>query len=101
MTLHFLYNITPMLFICRTQRTLLPMIDQDEDNEDGQDFEDFNETSLDSWGHDSETAEETKSKGQSKDAQKQTGEAGGVHCPTCNKTFKSKYYLKVHNRYSI
>lgn len=72
--------------------------DQDEDNEDGQDFEDFNETSLDSWGHDSETAEETNSKGQSKDAQKQTGEAGGVHCPTCNKTFKSKYYLKVHNR---
>lgn len=22
-----------------------------------------------------------------------------VHCPICDKSFKSKYYLKVHNRY--
>jgi len=24
---------------------------------------------------------------------------GSVQCPTCHKTFLSKYYLKVHNRY--
>ncbi|KAJ0064814.1 hypothetical protein NL108_015591, partial [Boleophthalmus pectinirostris] len=26
------------------------------------------------------------------------GEGGRVPCPICNKSFKSKYYLKVHNR---
>lgn len=24
-----------------------------------------------------------------------------VQCPVCDKTFKSKYYLKVHNRYTV
>lgn len=32
--------------------------------------------------------------GTSKDRKK-----GSVQCPTCHKTFLSKYYLKVHNRY--
>ncbi|KAL1020590.1 hypothetical protein UPYG_G00002130 [Umbra pygmaea] len=27
-----------------------------------------------------------------------TSKKGSVQCPTCNKTFLSKYYLKVHNR---
>ncbi len=38
---------------------------------------------------------------------KENGEAveedskkGYVQCPVCNKSFKSKYYLKVHNRYT-
>ena len=37
---------------------------------------------------------------------KENGEAteddpkkASVQCPVCNKTFRSKYYLKVHNRY--
>lgn len=45
-------------------------------------------------------------KGPTKAVNKENGERaakgstkGSVQCPTCNKTFLSKYYLKVHNRY--
>uniref|UniRef100_A0A8C8G0H0 Zinc finger and BTB domain containing 48 n=1 Tax=Oncorhynchus tshawytscha TaxID=74940 RepID=A0A8C8G0H0_ONCTS len=44
-------------------------------------------------------------KGPTKAVNKENGERaakgstkGSVQCPTCNKTFLSKYYLKVHNR---
>ncbi|XP_041701602.1 telomere zinc finger-associated protein-like [Coregonus clupeaformis] len=44
-------------------------------------------------------------KGPGKAVNKENGEGeakgstkGSVQCPTCNKTFLSKYYLKVHNR---
>lgn len=47
-----------------------------------------------------------KRKQQEKSTNKENGEGtskngkkGSVQCPTCHKTFLSKYYLKVHNRY--
>ena len=47
-----------------------------------------------------------RSKVPRKAEKKENGEAteadpkkASVQCPVCNKTFRSKYYLKVHNRY--
>lgn len=46
-------------------------------------------------------------KAQCKTGKTENGEAvegdarkDSVQCPTCDKSFKSKYYLKVHNRYT-
>ena len=32
------------------------------------------------------------------EAMEDDSKKGSVQCPTCDKTFRSKYYLKVHNR---
>uniref|UniRef100_A0A8C6U1S0 Zinc finger protein 865 n=1 Tax=Neogobius melanostomus TaxID=47308 RepID=A0A8C6U1S0_9GOBI len=90
---------------------ILPAAETDERGdgpEDDPDFEDFVENSLDSWDHDYEpdtsapaTSTTEKRKTKVKSAQKEnggSGASGGVQCPVCNKSFKSKYYLKVHNR---
>lgn len=53
------------------------------------------------------TSTARKCKVQSKTDQHENGEAveedskkDSVQCPVCEKSFKSKYYLKVHNRYT-
>uniref|UniRef100_A0A8C2WW95 Zinc finger and BTB domain containing 48 n=1 Tax=Cyclopterus lumpus TaxID=8103 RepID=A0A8C2WW95_CYCLU len=53
------------------------------------------------------TSTARKCKVQSKTDQNENGEAveedskkDSVQCPVCEKSFKSKYYLKVHNRYT-
>lgn len=52
------------------------------------------------------TSTARRRKAQSKTDRKENGEAveedskkDSVQCPSCDKSFKSKYYLKVHNRY--
>lgn len=53
------------------------------------------------------TSAARKRKAQTKTDKNENGEAVGedsrkdsVQCPICDKSFKSKYYLKVHNRYT-
>lgn len=53
------------------------------------------------------TSTARKRKAQSKTDKNENGEAveedskkDSVQCPLCDKSFKSKYYLKVHNRYA-
>lgn len=38
-------------------------------------------------------------KPENKEAVEGESKKEAVQCPICNKSFKSKYYLKVHNRY--
>uniref|UniRef100_A0A8C6U8D5 Zinc finger protein 865 n=1 Tax=Neogobius melanostomus TaxID=47308 RepID=A0A8C6U8D5_9GOBI len=88
--------------------TFMAPLERGDGPEDDPDFEDFVENSLDSWDHDYEpdtsapaTSTTEKRKTKVKSAQKEnggSGASGGVQCPVCNKSFKSKYYLKVHNR---
>ncbi|XP_056129313.1 telomere zinc finger-associated protein isoform X2 [Lampris incognitus] len=82
-----------------------------EDEDDG-DFEGLNPDSEEEYvpiAQASPTAPSTSTtrrcKVQSKVVKKENGKAirgdpnkDSVLCPTCNKTFRSKYYLKVHNR---
>ncbi|CAL9703195.1 unnamed protein product [Knipowitschia caucasica] len=86
-----------------------PLVHNGDDGDDGNDpdFEYFVENSLDSWDcNEPETpaaTPEKKRKLQSKsDPNEVSGDKGekesGVQCLVCNKSFKSKYYLKVHNR---
>ncbi|XP_055079079.1 telomere zinc finger-associated protein [Periophthalmus magnuspinnatus] len=91
----------------------------EEENGDDPDFVGFVENSLDSWDHNeletpAATPEKKRRKSQTKAATIKDGEKDGengqggeegdkgegarVQCPVCNKSFKSKYYLKVHNR---
>uniref|UniRef100_A0A3Q1EEX4 Zinc finger and BTB domain containing 48 n=1 Tax=Acanthochromis polyacanthus TaxID=80966 RepID=A0A3Q1EEX4_9TELE len=49
------------------------------------------------------TAQKRKSKtnkNKNGEAVEEDSNKGSVQCPTCNKSFKSKYYLKVHNRHT-
>ncbi|XP_071758728.2 zinc finger and BTB domain-containing protein 48 [Centroberyx gerrardi] len=84
---------------------------EDEEEDDG-DFEGLNEDSDEEYVPIAQpgsiapsTSTTRRRKAQSKADKKENGEAveedskkGSVHCPTCDKAFRSKYYLKVHNR---
>ncbi|KAM4610580.1 telomere zinc finger-associated protein [Polymixia lowei] len=86
-------------------------VNEDEEDDDG-DFEGLNEDSDEEYvpvAQPSSIAPSTSTnrrrRVQSRADKKENGEAaeddsknGSVQCPTCDKTFRSKYYLKVHNR---
>ncbi|KAF7663520.1 hypothetical protein LDENG_00208610 [Lucifuga dentata] len=86
--------------------------DEEQDNDNDKDFEGLNEDSDEEYvpvpqpssaAPTSTTAQRRKT--EIKADKKGNGETveneskkGSVLCPTCGKSFKSKYYLKVHNR---
>lgn len=84
-----------------------------EEQDEDEDFEGINEDSDEEYVPIAEpssaapsTAQRHKTEG--KTDRKENGEAveddskkGCVQCPTCGKSFRSKYYLKVHNRYCM
>ncbi|KAK7128908.1 hypothetical protein R3I94_017211 [Phoxinus phoxinus] len=87
--------------------------DDDDDNDDddydgGESMDILNEgTDEEYTPHDSpcSTPKTPRGKRKLKSTNKENGEGtsknskkGSVQCPTCHKTFLSKYYLKVHNR---
>lgn len=76
----------------------------DEDDEDGVGnlTEDTDEEYM---PHDSPVTSPSSPRGKRKQKGKENGAGsskdtrkGSAQCPTCHKTFLSKYYLKVHNR---
>ncbi|XP_076022952.1 uncharacterized protein zbtb48 [Genypterus blacodes] len=81
-----------------------------EEQDEDEDFEAINEDSNEEYvpvAESSSAAPSTtqRDKTESKAEKKENGEAveddskkGCVQCPTCGKSFRSKYYLKVHNR---
>lgn len=91
------------------------VIEEMEEDDDVGDFEGITEGSDDEYvpvaeasPSASSTSTTRKRKAQSKMDKNETGEAveedskkESVQCPICDKTFKSKYYLKVHNRYTV
>lgn len=84
-----------------------------EDDDDVGDFEGITEDTDEEYVPIAEpsslapsTSTARKRKAQSKTDKNENGEAveedskkDSVQCPICDKSFKSKYYLKVHNRY--
>lgn len=81
--------------------------DDDEDEDVGGDVEglDTDEEYVPTALPIGTTAPRGKRKGRGKAVNKVNGteavksaKKGPVQCPTCNKTFLSRYYLKVHNR---
>ncbi|XP_068453484.1 telomere zinc finger-associated protein [Clinocottus analis] len=86
--------------------------EEEEEEDDVGDFEGINEDTDEEYVPIEEpissapsTSTARKSKAQSKMDQNENGEAveedskkDSVQCPICEKSFKSKYYLKVHNR---
>ncbi|XP_026222609.1 telomere zinc finger-associated protein isoform X2 [Anabas testudineus] len=88
------------------------IIEGSEEDDDVGDFEGITEGSDDEYVPATETSPSApststarKRKAQGKTDKIETGEAveeesknESVQCPVCDKTFKSKYYLKVHNR---
>ncbi|KAM3872124.1 telomere zinc finger-associated protein [Diretmus argenteus] len=85
-------------------------VNEDEEDDDG-DVEGLNEDSDEEYvpiAQPSSTAQSTSATQRRKvhkADKKENGETveddskkGSVQCPTCDKTFRSKYYLKVHNR---
>ncbi|XP_042347661.1 telomere zinc finger-associated protein-like [Plectropomus leopardus] len=80
--------------------------DVDNDDDDDDDIEDFEviiEDSDEEYVPDYERSSLTPStsttcRNRSKPEKNKNGEAVKVECPICHKTFKRKYYLKVHNR---
>lgn len=92
------------------------VIEETEEDDDVGDFEGIIEGSDDdeyvpaaeSSSSAPSTSTARKRKAQSNTDKNETGEAvledsknESVQCPVCDKTFKSKYYLKVHNRYTV
>lgn len=87
----------------------------EEEEEDVGDFEGINEDTDEEYVPVAEptspapsTSSTQKRKTQTKTNKNTKGEAteedfkkDSVECPICNKSFKSKYYLKVHNRYKV
>ncbi|XP_065141852.1 telomere zinc finger-associated protein isoform X2 [Paramisgurnus dabryanus] len=81
---------------------------EDEDDDRDASMEFLNEGTDEEYvPHDSPSTSKTprRKRKQQKRTNKENGEEmskssekGSVQCPTCNKTFLSKYYLKVHNR---
>lgn len=83
---------------------------EDEDDEDAGDFEGIQEDTDEEYVPAAESGSASSSVAYKRGAESkaqgaETVEAGGddakrdsVQCPVCDKTFKSKYYLKVHNR---
>ena len=81
------------------------------DNDDGDDKDRggtdlFHEDSDEEYVPPASPTVTTRRKGKVIADKKENGEedrskTGSVHCPTCKKTFRSKYYLKVHNRYAL
>uniref|UniRef100_A0A673BIR1 Zinc finger and BTB domain containing 48 n=1 Tax=Sphaeramia orbicularis TaxID=375764 RepID=A0A673BIR1_9TELE len=107
--------ITP--FLCYLQKNDVHMDDSavSKAQEDEPDFENLIENSDEDYdpvthtgssGPSSSATQKSKAKAHSKEDKDENSEAvveedskkGPVQCPICNKTFKSKYYLKVHNR---
>lgn len=76
--------------------------DEEEDNEAAADLETVEEY-LPADEHSSTvTPASTAPKAQSNDDAAETvSNKDLVQCPVCCKSFKSKYYLKVHNRYRV
>ncbi|XP_077074484.1 zinc finger and BTB domain-containing protein 48 isoform X2 [Siphateles boraxobius] len=82
--------------------------DDDDDYDGGESMDILNEgTDEEYMPHDSpcSTPKTPRGKCKLKSTNKENGEGtsknskkGSVQCPTCHKTFLSKYYLKVHNR---
>ena len=83
-----------------------------ETEDGGGDFDAVDEDSDEEYVPVAEPSAVPVSSGRSKVPQKaekkENGEATeadpkkpSVQCPVCNKTFRSKYYLKVHNRYRV
>ncbi|XP_062314839.1 telomere zinc finger-associated protein [Osmerus eperlanus] len=78
------------------------------DNDDGDDNDRggtdlFYEDSDEEYMPPASPTATTRRKGKAIADKKENGEedrskTGSVQCPTCKKTFRSKYYLKVHNR---
>lgn len=85
---------------------------EDEDDEDAADFEGIPEDTDEEYVPAAESGSISpsapaacKRRAECKADRAENGEAVGddakkdsVQCPVCDKTFKSKYYLKVHNR---
>lgn len=83
---------------------------EDDDDEDAEDFEGISEDTDEEYVPTAESGSASSSvahmrRSESKAEGAENGEAVGdggkrdsVQCPVCDKTFKSKYYLKVHNR---
>lgn len=83
---------------------------EDEDEEDAGDVEGIPEDTDEEYVPVAESGSTSSSmvykrRAESKAEGAENGEAVGddakrdsVQCPVCDKTFKSKYYLKVHNR---
>lgn len=46
-------------------------------------------------------AESKPNKNKNSDSTEEDSKKNFVQCPICHKSFKSKYYLKVHNRYTV
>uniref|UniRef100_A0A3Q3F6W2 Zinc finger and BTB domain containing 48 n=1 Tax=Labrus bergylta TaxID=56723 RepID=A0A3Q3F6W2_9LABR len=86
--------------------------EEDDDDEDVGDFEELNEDTDEEYvpvaepsSLASSTSTPRKRRATSKTEKKENGEEveedskkDCVRCPVCDKSFKSKYYLKVHNR---
>ena len=92
-----------------------PAIEEaEEDDEDVGDLEGLTEGSDEEYVPATEpapsapsTSAARKRKAQARTEKTENGEAveedsrkDAVQCPVCDKSFKSKYYLKVHNRYT-
>lgn len=89
------------------------IIEEGEDGDDGGDFEEIPDDTDEDYVPIAEpsasspsTSTTWKRKGVRKLGKNDIGEVAegeskkdSVQCPICDKTFKSKYYLKVHNRY--
>ncbi len=87
--------------------------EEEDDDDDVGDFEGVTEDTDEEYVPIAEpsslapsTSTARKRKAQSKTDKNENGEAleedskkDSVQCPVCDKSFKSKYYLKVHNRY--
>ncbi|XP_029361886.1 telomere zinc finger-associated protein isoform X2 [Echeneis naucrates] len=85
-------------------------VEEEDEDEDAGDFEGINDGSDEEYVPVAEPASSTLSastaqKRKSKTEKTENGEAveeesksDCVQCPICDKSFKSKYYLKVHNR---
>lgn len=88
---------------------------QDEDDEDGGDLEGIQEDTDEEYVPPAESGSAESGSASSSVAYKRRAESkaegaenveaaaddakrDSVQCPVCDKTFKSKYYLKVHNR---
>ena len=120
--MNMLVIITPIL--CCLQVTELQidvndngvsrMIGEAEDDDEVGDFEGIPEDTDEEYVPVAEpsssppsTSTARKRKAQCKTDKNENGEAAeedskkdSVQCPVCDKSFKSKYYLKVHNRYT-